>query len=368
MLNLTVGGSKMTAKNDDLPKIKASNTKKEMLEAFNLLKQKFQEKSETEMKPEKEKRARKEQEIVQIADIVASDSVVKRVNDLKVEIGTSLSDITGKLEEETERYNKIKEAIDIKNKELQELFEIDNSAFTLAALLESQKQKKLEFESEIEQRKKLIEDEINLTKAQWEKEKKEYLDQLEEQKKENEKIRKRQKEEYEYNFNREQEQKKSKLKDEIEQLTKNLEKKKEDFEKKVLEKEDELLQRDLAISEREKIVGDLHKRVDAFPKELETKVNQAVKEATDALKADAKKNEELIVKGFEGEKNVLMTKIESLEKVVDVQKKQIETLSKQLENAYSKVQDIAVKAVAGSQNYNITGPYSKDMAKDHDKS
>ena len=51
------------------------------------------------------------------------------------------------------------------------------------------------------------------------------------------------------------------------------------------------------------------------------------KNATDALKAEVKKNDELIIKGYEGEKNVLMTKIESFEKAVTAQKQQIEILS-----------------------------------------
>ena len=51
------------------------------------------------------------------------------------------------------------------------------------------------------------------------------------------------------------------------------------------------------------------------------------KNATDALKAEVKKNDELIIKGYEGEKNVLMTKIESFEKAATAQKQQIEILS-----------------------------------------
>jgi hypothetical protein len=358
----------MTVENNDIPKIKASNTKKEMIEAFNLLKQKYEERAKTELKPEKNQKIKKEKEVVQIADKITSDSVIKRVNDLKMEIAEALSGIAFKLEEETERYNKIKEAIEVKNKELQEIFEINESAFALAALIEAQKQKKIEFENEMEQRKKIIEDEINNTKTHWEKETQEYLDKLKEQKKEDEKIRKRQKEEFEYNFNREQEQKKRKLKDEIEDLKKELKNRKEDFEKEVLEKENDLLQRDLAVSEREKVMADLQSKVNAFPKELENKVNQSVKEITDVLKAEAKKNEELLIKGFEGEKNVLMTKIESLEKVTEVQKKQIDTLSRQLENAYGKVQDIAVQAVSSSQSYNITAPYPKETSVEPDKS
>lgn len=352
----------MTEKNEDAPKISLSNTKKEMLEAFNQLKDKLQEQASAGLEPEKAREEKKEKEIVKTADIVTSDSVISRVNDLKMEVTKSLSGIAAKIEEETARYNKIKEAIEVKNKEIQDIFEIDSAAFSLAALLEAQKQKKFEFEKEMEQNREILEKEINSRRAEWEKEKQLYLAMRKEQNKEDEKIRERRKEEYEYNFNREQEQKKRKLNDEIAQLEKDLQNKKEEFEKQTAEKENELLQRDIAISEREKRMNDLQGKVDTFPKELEDNINKTVKGTTDSLKAEAKKNEELIVKVFEGEKNVLSTKIDSLEKMVAVQNKQIEALSAQLENAYGKVQDIAVKAVASSQNVNVTAPNQKPLS------
>ena len=43
---------------------------------------------------------------------------------------------------------------------------------------------------------------------------------------------------------------------------------------------------------------------------------------------------------------MLLTKIEALESRVAVQQKQISRTAEQLENAYGKVQDIAVKAVS----------------------
>ena len=352
----------------DIPKISTSNTKKEIIESFNLLKKRFEEQAKAELKPEKVKKEREEKEIVKIADKVASESAITKINDLKVEIGNALSDISGKLETEKERYNTINNAIIIKEKELEELFEIEKSAFTLAALIEAQKLKKLEYENEMLDRKRELEDEIESTKIRWEKEQQQHAALIMEQKKEEEKIRKRDKEEYEYSFSREKELKKSKVNDEIRELEKKIKNKKEEFEKQVADKEDDLLQREIAVSEREKAVEDLQKKVDAFPAEMENQVNKMVKVATDALKAEVKMNEELIIKGYEGEKNVSITKIESLEKVVTAQKRQIEILSKQIDGAYSKVQDIAVKAVSGTQHHNAPAINSKSVYVEKEKS
>jgi hypothetical protein len=220
----------------------------------------------------------------------------------------------------------------------------------------------------MQQRKINLEEEIDKKKGDWEKEKRQYYDLLKEQKMEEEKLKKREKEEYEYRFNRDKQHQKQKLKDEIDNLTKELEAKKEAFEKQISEKENDLLQRDLNVSEREKAMADLQKKVDAFPAELESNINKAVQEAQKAATAEAQKNEELITKGFQGEKSVLVTKIESLEKVVAEQRKQLDILSEQLENAYGKVQDIAVKAVSSSQIHNIPAPDHRPSYKEQDKS
>jgi hypothetical protein len=58
----------------------------------------------------------------------------------------------------------------------------------------------------------------------------------------------------------------------------------------------------------------------------------------------------LLKKEFGGERNVLTTRIESLEKTVREQTEQVARLSQQAEKAYGQVQDIAVKAIEGSSH------------------
>ncbi|MEJ2726875.1 MAG: hypothetical protein P8175_20025 [Deltaproteobacteria bacterium] len=59
---------------------------------------------------------------------------------------------------------------------------------------------------------------------------------------------------------------------------------------------------------------------------------------------------------FEGEKNVLSSRIESLEKQLKSQDAQIADLSRKHELAYEKVQDIANRAVAAAKREYIPFP------------
>lgn len=344
----------MTSKADNIPSITATSTKKEILDAYNDLLKALETKAQAELKPEKAKADREKQEVVQTADELSTHKVIKTVNDLIGETSKALTDIAVKLDAETERYTKLKKAIDIKETELKELFEIEKSAFTLAALLEAQKQQKMSFEDEMARRKELLEQEINQVKAGWESQKKQYTDELKDQKEQEDKRRRREKEEYEYRLEREKEQKTNALTDEISRLEREIKEKREEFDEVTKAKEIELKDREQAVSEREKIMNDLQTKVDAFPMQIQSAVDKAVNEVTTRLTSEAAKNEQLMMKGFEGEKNVLQTKIDGAEQALATQKKQIEKLTEQLENAYGKVQDIAVRAVAGSSRQNAS--------------
>ncbi|MBW1714708.1 MAG: hypothetical protein JRJ77_02620 [Deltaproteobacteria bacterium] len=320
-----------------------SNTKKEMLDAYNALLKQLQEKRQAELKPEKKIEEKKEREIVKVAETLSSEGVVKDIGNLKLEIGKRLTQIADGLEEEVNKYKKIQEAIKIRDGELKELYEIERSAETLAALIEAQKQRRQEFESEMAARKEELNQEIQIIREGWEKDKKAYEAQIKERDNAEAKTREREKEEYSYTFRREQQLAKDRFEDEKAKTEKEILLKKEQMEK-------DLAEREKAIAESEEELNELREKVAAFPKETEQAVNTAVKETTQRITVEAKNKEELLRKEFDGQRNVLTTRIESLEKTVKEQSGQIANLSEQLEKSYQKVQDIAVKSVEGSSS------------------
>ena len=320
-----------------------SNTKKEMLETYNALLKQLQEKKEAELRPEKKIEEKKQKEVVKVAETLSSEGVVRDIGNLKLEIGKRLTHISDGLEEEVDKFKKIQKAIELKEGEVTELYEIERSAETLAALIESQNQKRQEFESEMAARKEELNQEIRTVREGWEKEKKEHEAEVKEREAAEAKRREREKDEYGYDFKREQQLAKDKFEDEKAKTGKEIQLKKEQMEK-------ELAERERALAEKEEELNELRTKVTAFPKEMEEAINKAIKETTERIALEAKNREELMRKEFDGERNVLTTRIESLEKTVKEQSGQIANLSGQVEKAYQKVQDIAVKSVEGSSN------------------
>ena len=322
-------------------KLTLSNTKQEMLEAYQTVLKQLEAQKEAELRPEKKLEEKKAKEVTQVAESLSSEGVAKEISNLKIETSKTLAQISDRLEEEVNKFRAIQSAIALKEKELQELYEIEKSAVALAALIESQHQKRQAFELEMAEKKEALSQEIEALRAQREQEKKEYEEEVRERDTAEKKKRDRDKEEFEYSFKREQKLTKDKFEDEKAKLEKEIQIKKEQMEK-------ELKAREEVIAEREEELNELKKRVAAFPKEMETAMGKAIKEATDRLTLEAKNREELQKREFIGEKNVLTTRIESLEKIAKEQSEQITKLTQQLEKAYQQVQEIAVKTIEGS--------------------
>jgi len=322
-------------------KLSMSSTKQEMMEAYQGVLKLLEEKKETELKPEKKLEEKKAKEAVRVADSLSSEGVVQEISGLKIEIGKVLTQIGDKLEDEVNKFKAIQSAIELKEKELQELYEIEKSALTLAALIETQNQKRQQFEAEMTARKEELNQDIQTQRLEWAKEKEEYEAQIKERDLTEKKRREREKEEYDYSFKRQQILAKDKFEDEKAKQEKESQLKKAQM-------ENELKEREKVIAEKEEELNDLRKKASLFPKELETAVGKAVKETTERLNLEAKNREELLKKEFIGERNVLTTRIESLEKTVKEQSAQIAGLTQFLEKANQKVQEIAVKALESS--------------------
>jgi hypothetical protein len=324
-------------------KLSLANTKQDMLEAYQSMVKQLEAQRELELKPEKRIEERKAREAIQVAESLSSDGISKEIAHLKVETGKMLAQVADRLEEEIGKFKAVQSAIEVKQKELQEVYEIEKAAVTLSALIESQNQRRETFESEMAMKKEESNRELEDLRARVEKEESDYELMVKERDTAEKKRRDREKEEYDYGFKREQKLAKDKFEDEKAKLEKEILAKRE-------QTEGELKAREKAIAAQEAELKELKAKQAAFPKELEAAAGKAVKEVTERLNAESKNREELQKRESLGEKNVLTTRIEALEKRVKEQNDQIARLGQQLESAYQQVQDVAVKTIEGSSN------------------
>ena len=332
----------MMSNSDPKPKrITMSNTKQQMLDAYSEVLQMLKEKRAAELKPQQAVEEKRIEEAVKMTDSLSTEGIVQEVSSLRVETGRLLGQLSDKLEEEVGKYRQVTQAVEAKKRELQEIYEIEKSALSLAALIEAQRQKREQTEAELAARKEQLTQEIESLRSQWQTEKKAHEAEIKERDAEEKKRREREKEEYLYDFRREQQLAREQFEDERARLEREIANRTEEMEK-------ELADRERTIAERETELNELRGRVSAFPKELDSAVSKAVREAVQRAQSDASNSEALLKKQFDGERNVLQTRIESLEKTVSEQAEQIAKLSQQVEKSYNQVQDIATKAIEGT--------------------
>ncbi len=324
------------------------NTKQELLDAYQETLQQLREKEKAQLKPEQKLQEKKEEGILKAVAGISADGVIQETNKLKHEIGGMLTKLTDRLAGEVDKFDQVQLAIEIKERELKEIYEIEKAAGSLAALIETQRQEKLKFEQEMADERESLTQEIETTRQQWQKEKTDHQAQVKERQEQQAKERKREKDEYQYAFEREKQLARDKFEDEKARLQADKQALETEMKDLKEQTEKELNEREKQISSREQEFESLQAQVAEFPGKLETAVAKAVEENTKRIESETKYQKDLLQKEFEGQRNVLTARIQSLEKTVKEQNEQIAKLSTQQDTAYQKIQDVAVKAIEGA--------------------
>lgn len=352
---------------NDTPTVSMSNTKKEMLDAYQAIKKQLQKREKLVLDAEKSRKQMEKKIAEATADAQASQDPLQRLYTLKGDISRDLTTLAEKFEQEIDAYRKIKAALKEKQEELHTLYEIETAASDLAALIEAQQAKKDAFEREMESRQNIFKEEMQEARAKWDKEKDEREQAAKEQAEAIKKQRQREKEEYEYTFAREKEQRKNALEDELHAVENEINQNRNDFEQDLNQRSTALEAREKSFVEKEAEMALLQKEVETFPQKLNTNVQEAVAATTERLTSDFEKTKALFEAKYDGEKNVFTSKIESLEKLVSSQETQMAQLTKRHEQAYEKVQDIANRAVAAAKREFISVPMTSRTAVDQDE-
>src|SRR5437016_83978 len=102
----------------------ASAVKQEMQATLAEVQKDVQERREAAATPEQRIEERNVTQAVAAADALFAEGVLKGISELRGSIGKILSQLSEKLEAEIEKYGQVKKAIDGKEKELAEIYEI----------------------------------------------------------------------------------------------------------------------------------------------------------------------------------------------------------------------------------------------------
>jgi hypothetical protein len=238
-----------------------------------------------------------------------------------------------------EDYNTVKEAIEIKKAELQELYGIEKNAETLFALVNVQNDKKERFDAEMDDKQLNAYNRLDDINNQISEAKRIFDAEMSERRTTLEKERKREADEFEYNKKRERKLADDKWADEKAAREKVLE-----------DKENAVNMKLEAVAVREEKMDELEAKVAEIPALIQAAKDEAFKAGqADAARANAFEVR-AIKSATESEKAILNSKIEHITESNERLAEENDKLQEKLDAAYTKIQETANKSLESAAN------------------
>ncbi len=253
---------------------------------------------------------------------------------IKLKSIKQLDTLSEDLLSEFQKLSDIRQAIDSEQKHLEELYQIKETAHTLAALLQTHAEQKEQMKREMEQQKQAFEESMIAQCSHWKEENAQLEGDFKEQREKLEKERKREEEEYTYAL----EIKRRKETDEYNA-------RKSALEKELLEMKEDLQKREMSISEQEKILSDLQSQVEQFPEQLKQAITEAEEKLRSQILQQHMFESQLKEKEHEGLIKLNELRVASLQAKIKEQEAFLKELNQKTDQATQQVQLIACRAL-----------------------
>jgi hypothetical protein len=330
------------AKGNEIPKVTEKNTKTEILEAFNKVVTELETRATSKLDPVKEATEKAAVAVVNKANTVNTSSIENSIN--------ALSSNLKQLQDELAVLNDVKNAIEIKRVELREMFDIEKSAYTLAALINSQNEVREKFDREMVEKKAALGTQLADVTNQILEMKSNFKIEQDKLIAETREARKKEETEYNYEFSRRKKLSDDAFQDEMTKKRKELAVEIENARKELEDERSVVDSREAMVVARENEIKEMQEKIANFPKALEDAVKDAEKKAKDSASQAYAFETRYLKKENEGAVALLENKIETLTTALADEREKNKVLSSKLDEAYARIETLAAKTVDGASN------------------
>lgn len=323
------------------PKQNVTLSKDEILAQFAQLAEEKKD-LDTRVATKEEQAARaKDRQAVESASQNTVETIVKGLADLQLSFGVKVDELIARLSEESSRLDELRKGIKIETTHAKYVNDVKIAAEAFHIQTLENKEAVRAFEEQANDKRQTLQDEIDNTRAKWQKERK----QTEENRKAAEEQAKKDRAKAEADYIYELERKRKVETDAFGEKRRKLER----------ELAETGLAKEKGWSEREKLLADKkaeHEanlaRIAALPQELDEAVKKAREEAIKDAHGDARVKADLLEKEIEGNRKLYELQIKSHEEQSAKLQAQIESLTTQLQAANREVQELALRAIEGT--------------------
>jgi hypothetical protein len=280
-------------------------------------------------------RAIRETEVLEAVTGLSLDSVSTTLASTQVEVQKSLADLSAKLVDRMQVLKNVEEAIQLKQEELKQLYNIEAKEIELDDL-----------QAEISKQREL-----------WDEEQARKAREFEEQRSERAKNWRREEEEYKYDRAQQQRKLEDGFKQKMEDQEKANRNKQEQLEKTWGERETEL-------KKRENEFAELKAKVEAQPEVVKKEVNAAVAVATNSVKKEYELKATLAAKDLETFQKLASQETTAQKQSLEKAGAEIASLKAQLDQARADVKEISAKALESASGRDAMSAMQRMMEKE----
>ena len=324
-------------KKEEIAQVSPKSTKDQILAAYNQVVAELEKKAMSN--PIEEKKEKEKVEVLKKVAKFSSENILSDLTSVKLGAIKTVDSLSEQLLGEFEKLAALQESISLEQNRLNDLYQINETANTLAALIKTHSDQKEQFETWIANKK-----------AEWVKENERLTKEFDETKQKLEDKRKREEDEYEYKLGL------ARRKEMDDYNTQKIL-----SEKELAKREADLALREVEVANKEQLHKDLQARVDNIQEEM----SNAVAVAESALRASLEKEYQFAAKLVQGEvesrAKLSDQVIGSLETKIKEQNVLIKELMEKSNAAIKQVEAIACKALESSMvgRYNMNGERDK---------
>ena len=335
----------MTNNNNEM-NAKYTDTKDVIWKAYKKVREALEGKAGSVSNPKADLEAKRQNGVVAKVDKLDSvEGIEIAIGSLKRSIGSSLDAISTDLVTNVKEFQDVQEAIKVQKGKLKELFDIEEEAYALIALVNTKEQLAAEYDATMEAKKKELETVLSELKDKISQTREDMSKAIKETQAQADLENKRKQEEWEYEFARTTKQKEDELQDRLNESQKTFNQSVDTTRGQLAEERAELQKTAKELEAKQEYVTGLEKKVAHLEETTEVKVAEAVHNATTQLTNEFNREKEFLVKGAKQEQSILESKVEGLEAQLADSKENVASLTAKLEKAYSEIREMA-KTVA----------------------
>lgn len=334
--------------------ISVKSTKEQILSAYNDVLTKL---ADTEVvSPQAQQKHQEEQMVLAKSTTYTPDTILSDLSNLKSKAIKQLDNLSEQLLSEFQKLSNLRNSIEYEQNHLKELYQINETANTLSALLQTQNQQKEKFTLEIEQTKSAFETDMEEKKSFFQKQHVSLEQEYKELKQNLEKTRKREEEEYAYTLD-------SNRRKELDEYNNN----KLSEEKTLAALKESLTKREEELLLKEQDYASLKAQVEQIPNIIASNVAKAEEHLSSIMTKEYDFTTKLKQQEYESTLQLNLQKIDHLEDKLKKQDLLIKELTDRADQATKQIQSIACRALDTSARRFLDTSQSNNSNNDKEK-